>query len=379
MSCRRVTVFGGTGFLGRRIVRHLQNADFAVRVASRHPDRGRSLSSRDISGIEPFRADVNDDRSVASAVSNAWAVVNAVSLYVEHGQCTFQSVHVEAARRVAMLARRAGVETLIHISGIGANAGSTSPYIRSRGEGEAAVLDAFPSAKLIRPAVMFGPGDAFLTPLLTMLQHLPVFPMFGSGETRLQPAYVEDVAEAIVRVLRAPAVRQLYELAGPRVYTYQELLRTIAASTGTRPLLVRFPFSIWPRYASRAGSFATAAAIAGYLGVQSEPGACQQADRAPVQPGMHPVTVEFDFVQPIRPIRRLVDQLGELRFDPTRKRCRLGATPSSKRSRHVLRHGAPVTADRSGPVLPVDLLHDFRPPVHDRQHLLGLLGREHRR
>src|SRR5580693_6126165 len=106
MSCRRVTVFGGTGFLGRRIVRHLQDADFGVRIASRHPDRGRSLFSRDVSGIEPFRADVDDDGSVASAVSGAWAVVNAVSLYVEHEQRTFQSVHVEAARRVAMLARR---------------------------------------------------------------------------------------------------------------------------------------------------------------------------------------------------------------------------------------------------------------------------------
>src|SRR5260370_30582380 len=92
---------------------------------------------------------------------------------------------------------------------------------------------------------MFGPGDAFLTPLLTMLRHMPVFPMFGSGETRLQPAYVEDVAEAIVSVLGAPAVRQLYELAGPRVYTYQELLRTIAVSAGTRAFLVRFPFSLW--------------------------------------------------------------------------------------------------------------------------------------
>ena len=233
MSCRRVTVFGGTGFLGRCIVRHLQDADFAVRIVSRHPDRGRSLFSRDVSSIEPFRADVNDDDgSVATAVSGAFAVVNAVSLYVEHEQRTFQSVHVEAARRVAMLARRAGVETLVHISGIGADARSASPYIRSRGRGEAAVLDAFPSARLIRPAVMFGPGDAFVTRLLTMLRHIPVFPMFGSGETRLQPAYVEDVAEAIVHVLRAPAVRQRYELAGPRVYTYQELLRTICCQRG---------------------------------------------------------------------------------------------------------------------------------------------------
>ena len=155
MSLRRVTVFGGTGFLGRRIVRHLQDADFAVWIASRHLDRRRSLFSGDVSGIDTFRADVNDDGSVASAVSGAWAVVNAVSLYVEHGQRTFQSVHVEAAQRVAMLARQAGVETLVHISGIGADAGSASPYIRSRGRGEAAALDAFASAKLIRPAVMF--------------------------------------------------------------------------------------------------------------------------------------------------------------------------------------------------------------------------------
>jgi len=245
MSSQRVTVFGGTGFLGLRIVRHLHDADFAVRIASRHPDRGRLLFSRDAAGIESVRADANDDGSVAIAVSGAWAVVNVVSLYVEHGRSTFQSVHVEAAKRVAMLARRAGVETFVHVSGIGADGGSTSPYIRSRGKGEAVVLDVFPSAQLIRPAVMFGPGDAFITPLLSMLRHMPVFPMFGHGETRLQPAYVEDVGEAVVRVLRAPPARQPYELAGPRVYTYQELLRTIASSVGTKPFVVPFPFRFW--------------------------------------------------------------------------------------------------------------------------------------
>ena len=134
---------------------------------------------------------------------------------------------------------------LVHISGIGANAGSASPYIGSRGEGETAVLDAFPLAKLVRPAVMFGPGDAFLNPLLAMLRRLPVFPMFGSGATRLQPVYVEDVAEAVVRILRAPVTSQLYELGGKRVYTYQELLRTIATSAGSRPLLVPCPFNLW--------------------------------------------------------------------------------------------------------------------------------------
>ena len=245
MPAEWVTVFGGTGFLGRRIVRHLHNADFAVRLASRHPDRGRSLFSGDVSGIESVHADVNDDVSVATAVSGAWAVVNAVSLYVEHGKHTFQSVHVEAAARVALLARKAGVEKLAHISGIGSKAQSASPYIRSRGEGEAAVLRAFPSARLIRPAVMFGLGDAFVSPLMKMLRHMPVFPMFGRGETRLQPTYVEDVAEAIARVLRATAAHQSYELAGPRVYTYEALLRTIAAATGNRPFLIPFPFALW--------------------------------------------------------------------------------------------------------------------------------------
>ena len=158
MSSQHVTVFGGTGFLGRRIVRHLHDADFAVRIAARHPERGRLLFSGDVPDIETVCADANDEASVATAVSGAWAVVNALSLYVEHGSCTFQSVHVKAARRVALLAHQAGAETLVHVSGIGADAGSASPYIRSRGEGEAAVRDAFPSARVIRPAVMFGSG-----------------------------------------------------------------------------------------------------------------------------------------------------------------------------------------------------------------------------
>jgi uncharacterized protein YbjT (DUF2867 family) len=244
MASQRVTVFGGTGFLGRRIVRDLLDAGFAVRIAARNPDNSRLALSCD-AGMEFLRADVSEDRSVASAVSGASAVINAVSLYVEHGRSTFQSIHVDAARRVATLAHQVGAETLVHVSGIGANAGSVSPYIRSRGQGEAAVLDAFPSAKLIRPAVMFGEGDAFLTPLLSMLRHMPIFPMFGRGETRLQPAYVEDVALAAVRTLQAPVGRQLYELAGPRVYAYRELLRTIAANVGSRPVLVPFPLGLW--------------------------------------------------------------------------------------------------------------------------------------
>jgi uncharacterized protein YbjT (DUF2867 family) len=244
MTVQTVTVIGGTGFLGRRIVRHLGAVGFAMRVAARHPERVRSLFPSDAT-VEAVRVDVNDENSTAAAVAGAFAVVNSVSLYVERRNETFRSVHVEAAARVAAIASRAGAEKLVHVSGIGANAGSASPYIRSRGEGEAAVLRAFPSATLIRPAVMFGPDDAFLVPLLSMLRRLRAFPLFGRGQTRLQPAYVEGVADAVARVLQAPQAHNVYELAGPQVYTYRELLRTVAAQASREPILVPLPFALW--------------------------------------------------------------------------------------------------------------------------------------
>src|SRR5436190_2043247 len=240
-----VTVFGGTGFLGRRIVRHLHDASFAVRIASRHPDQAVMSFPDAGPQLRSVHGDINEDKSVIAAIDGAFAVVNAVSLHVERGRDTFQSVHVNAAERVARLARQTGVERLLHISGIGADSRSTSPYIRSRGEGEAAVLRAFPSATVLRPAVMFGPGDAFLTPLLLMLRRLPVFPMFGDGRTRVQPAYVEDVGEVSARVLQMQIPYQTYELAGPRIYTYRALLRALALATGNRPFLVPFPYALW--------------------------------------------------------------------------------------------------------------------------------------
>ena len=196
---RTVTVFGGTGFLGRRIVRHLRSREFPVRIASRHPDRGHRQFGPDDPQLQSVGANIHDERSVADALAGAYGVVNAVSLYVEHGQETFHSVHVESAQRVAAQAHRAGVERLVHVSGIGADAASPSRYIRKRGEGELAVRAAFADALFVRPAVMFGPDDAFLTTILKLLRQLPIYPMFGRGRTRLQPAYVEDVAEAIGR------------------------------------------------------------------------------------------------------------------------------------------------------------------------------------
>jgi uncharacterized protein YbjT (DUF2867 family) len=241
-----VTVFGGTGFLGRRIAQHLRKREFCVRVASRHPERSQRLFGIDDLGLQSVEANVRDEQSVAAAVAGTDAVINAVSLYVERGDETFNSVHVESAQRVAAQAQRRGIKHLIHVSGIGSNPRSRSLYIRKRGEGELAVRVAFPNAIVVRPAVMFGPGDAFLTTILSLLRRLPIYPMFGSGLTRLQPVYVEDVAEAIVRALQQTDPSNVtFEFGGPRLYTYEELLKMIARRAGLKSILIPVPFVAW--------------------------------------------------------------------------------------------------------------------------------------
>jgi uncharacterized protein YbjT (DUF2867 family) len=151
------------------------------------------------------------------ALFGVYGAVNAVSRYVEHGGVTFDGVHVEAAARVARLARASGVERLIHVSGIGADPVSSSPYIASRGRGEIGVYHSFPSEILIRPAVMFGQDDVFLTTIARLLRILPVYPLFGRGEMKLQPVYVEDVAEGVARVLSGAGENvACYEFGGAR-------------------------------------------------------------------------------------------------------------------------------------------------------------------
>ncbi|KRQ97176.1 epimerase [Bradyrhizobium valentinum] len=238
-------VFGGTGFLGRRAVRHLRRHEFSVRVASRHPDRGRDLFGSDDSRIESIEVNIHNEPSIARAVAGAYGVVNAVSLYVERGRETFHSVHVEAAHHIAAQAQQAGVERLVHISGIGSDATSSSPYIRKRGEGESAVRAAFADATVVRPAVMFGPDDTFITTIITLLRRFPVYPMFGQGLTRLQPAYVEDVGEAIALILQGSETGTTFECGGPRVYSYKELVSALAREAGVKPVLLPVPFAAW--------------------------------------------------------------------------------------------------------------------------------------
>jgi uncharacterized protein YbjT (DUF2867 family) len=243
---RVVTVFGGTGFLGRSVVWHLRLHGFCVRVASRHPERGHALFGPNDPQRLSFKVDIRDARSVADALTDAYGAVNAVSLYLERGKDTFHSVHVESAQQLAAQALRKGVKRLIHVSGIGADPRAQSLYIRKRGEGELAVRKAFADAILIRPAVMFGRDDAFLTPILKLLKRLPVFPMFGNGQMRLQPVYVDDVGQAIAQMMqREQTGPTMFECAGPRVYSYEELLRVVASVAGIKPILFPVPLAAW--------------------------------------------------------------------------------------------------------------------------------------
>jgi NADH dehydrogenase len=251
---RIVTVLGATGFLGRRVVRQLLGHGFRVRAASRHAERVTTLFGPGEASVDAIRVDVHDEAAVAAGLAGAYGAVNAVSLYVERGgRATFRAVHVEAAARVARLAREAGLVRMVHVSGIGADPASPSAYIRARGEGEAAVREAFPGATLVRPSAMFGADDSFLTALVQLLRTLPIQPLFGRGRTRLQPVHVEDVAEAIARLLADVAGRSCYEFGGPRIYTYAELLRGLADRIGTRAWLVPLPFAVWDALARLSG------------------------------------------------------------------------------------------------------------------------------
>lgn len=252
MSSRLVTLFGGSGFLGRRIAARMLERGLRVRVAARHPDKVReTLGATD--GAEAVRADVRDEASVVAAVEDAETVINSVALYVEQGEITFHAIHVEGARRVAEAARQAGAKRLLQISGIGAGTDSPSSYVRCRAEGEAAVREAFPQATIFRPSAIFGPDDAFLNTFVAIARRFPVIATLGRGTARVQPVFVDDVAEAAARFADGQGEEgQIYELGGPNIYSYRDFLKLVGRHVGQRPLLVPVPLAVWDGLATAA-------------------------------------------------------------------------------------------------------------------------------
>ncbi len=238
-----VTVFGGTGFLGRNLVNRLLRRGYRVRVAVRNPrlDLFQDTDNR----LEQVQSDVRNAQSVADAIKDADGVVNAVGLYIESQSATFEAVHVVGAQNIAQQSVIYGVK-LVHISGIGTDAESPSTYIRARAVGEQRVREAAPQAVILRPSVLFGRNDAFLRALSALVRMLPVIPLFGDGSTRLQPVYVKDVAKAAECIFCSNELgANIYELGGAQILTYKDLLSTIARHLNRKRLMLPIPFAIW--------------------------------------------------------------------------------------------------------------------------------------
>lgn len=239
-----ITVFGGSGFLGQDVIRALLARGHTVRLVARHPQRPRFDRDQE-KRLQRRAADIRDPAAVRDAVAGSRVVINAVSLYTQRGDLTFEAIHVRGAAGLAAAAREAGVARLLQVSGIGATLNSPSPYIRARARGEAAVLDAFPDAVMVRPASLFGAGDALIRSL-AMLSRAPVIPLFGRGLTRLQPVWVEDVAGALARLAdhTAPAAG-LYELGGAETLRYRALVAAVCRHLGRRRVRLAVPFVLW--------------------------------------------------------------------------------------------------------------------------------------
>lgn len=245
-----VTVFGGTGFLGHRVVRGLAANGYAVRIAARRPE---TATPPDGARVQYHRVDIRDREQVRSALAGAHAAVNAVSLYLERPETGFRDIHVDGARILAEAAVQGDLQKLVHISGIGADARSESAYVTARGEGELAVRDAMPEAVLLRPSVLYGPEGGLLR-TLDALTRLPLIPLFGTGETRLQPAHASDVAAACVHAVERPdAAGTTYELGGPEVFRYREILTRVLRHRRRRRLMLPVPFPVW-RIVARAAA-----------------------------------------------------------------------------------------------------------------------------
>ncbi|HMG50420.1 MAG TPA: complex I NDUFA9 subunit family protein [Inquilinus sp.] len=243
---KTVTLFGGTGFVGRYVAQRLAHRGWRIIVASRHPDRALPLKTAGAVGqVVPVFADVRDDGSVAAAVAGADAVVNLVGILFERGRQRFDAVHGEAAGRVARAAAAAGATRFVQVSAIGASADSPSAYARTKAAGEAAVRSAFPAATILRPSVIFGPEDGFFNLFAGLARMAPVLPLFGGGTTRFQPVYVQDVADAVVACLEGEGTAgQTYELGGPRVYSFRELMALTLKQTGRRKRLVSLSWGV---------------------------------------------------------------------------------------------------------------------------------------
>lgn len=245
-SGRRVTVVGGSGFIGRTVVQRLAKAGWVVRVATRDPAASAYLKPLgNVGQIVPLRASITDPASLAIAVEGAEAVINLVGILHESGRQSFDAVQAQGPATLAELAAKAGAKNFIQVSAIGADPNSPAAYGRSKAAGEAGVRRVFPAAVILRPSIVFGPGDGFFNRFAAMARFAPALPLIGGGHTKFQPVYVGDVADAVMVALENPdCAGKTYELGGPKVYTFRELMELTLAQIGRKRCLISLPWGI---------------------------------------------------------------------------------------------------------------------------------------
>jgi NADH dehydrogenase len=241
-----VTVFGGSGFVGSQVVQALARRGWRVRIAVRRPDRAWKLqTSGQVGQFQAVRCDVNRPEEVAAALQGADAAINLVGILYESGRRTFHALHVEASRNIAEACAAGGVDRLVQVSAIGASPESRSDYALSKAAAEMAVREVKPDAVVIRPSIVFGAGDDFLNRFAELATMAPALPLIGGGQTKFQPVYVGDVAEAIARAVTLPeAAGRTFELGGPAVMTFEAVLKLIRRETYRNFGLIPLPFFV---------------------------------------------------------------------------------------------------------------------------------------
>jgi len=247
MSVRTITVFGGSGFIGRYVVERLAALGHRVRVATRRPNNALFLKPMGAVGqVQTLAANIRDDASVARAVAGADVVINLVGVLQSSGSQTFDALQAEGAARIARLSAAAGVGHLVHMSAIGADSLSPANYARTKGEGEAGVRDAFPTATIVRPSIVVGPEDDFFNRFARLMKLMPIFMAVPGLATKFQPVFVGDVADAVVRAAQGGdlVTGQSFELGGDQVFSFRQLLELLMAEIDTKRVLIDLPVGI---------------------------------------------------------------------------------------------------------------------------------------
>jgi NADH dehydrogenase len=243
----RVTLVGGSGFIGRRLVERLVGRGVFVRVISRHAQDGDAAPQ-----IEHVAGSIEDRATIERAIAGASAIVNLVGTTAAKTERQFYSLHRDGPRRLAAAARLAGVRRFVHVSAMGVSLDAPSMADRSKAAGEIAVREAFPDAIVIRPALVYGPGDHFFTRFTPLARSAPAIPLIGGGHTRFQPMHVDDVAESMARVLELPHGSRAFELGAKEIFTFRELIERLCVVLGRRPRLLSIPFPL-----AEAGAYLT--------------------------------------------------------------------------------------------------------------------------